>query len=62
MSGHADAYKDAESRRFMQRWAPETLPELTEDNLRWNIARARAAEAKYEELRKALWTLRQATR
>lgn len=44
---------------IIRKWCHEAvLPPLTEGNLRWNIARARAAEAKLAEYRQFLRTMK----
>ena len=56
MSGYDDDYKDQQSRKFIERWCPN-LPEkadVTAENLQWNIARARSAEAERDRM-KAAW-------
>lgn len=60
MSSYSDAYKDQRQEEFLERWAPVEmpLPNVTPENLRWNIARANAAEADLKELRDALKRLR----
>lgn len=54
MSGYSDTYKDMKVHEFMERWAPVVETEPTSENLRWNIARARAAEAELDELKNAI--------
>lgn len=54
MGGYTDAYKDEQQAKFMDRWAPVVETECTPENLRWNIARARAAEAELDRLKAAL--------
>jgi hypothetical protein len=54
VSGHSDAYKGHRQTKFMDRWAPNVTTECTPENLRWNIARARAAEAELDRLKAAL--------
>jgi hypothetical protein len=58
MSSYSDDYKDQRQAEFIRRWAPAEIPETTTENLRWNIARARAAEAELKELRDALKCLK----
>lgn len=57
MSGYSDDYKDAKQAEFIREWAPGKVPEPTEENLRWNIARANAAEHELRALKEALRTL-----
>jgi hypothetical protein len=59
--GHySDFYAAEEEANLIRAYGPETLPELTERNLKYNIARANKAEAELRELKKALRTLKSA--
>lgn len=62
VSGYSDHYKDTRQAEFLRRWAPnEPWPEsVTAENMRWNIARANAAEAELKQIKDALKVLRQA--
>lgn len=62
MSSFSDAYKDQTTAEFVERWAPVVTTEATPENLRWNIARARAAEAELAELKNAISVLLKAAR
>lgn len=62
MSGYSDAYKEQQTAEFIERWAPAIQTEPTPENLAWNIARARAAEAELAELKNALKVLLKAVR
>lgn len=63
MSGYSEMAADQRRRDFLERWAkPETLPEMTPDTFRFNIARARAAEARVKELEEPLRGLLSALR
>jgi hypothetical protein len=63
MSGYSDMYKDVKQVEFMDRWAPSVgMPSPTKLNLRWNVARANAAEHELRELKAALRTLKDAIR
>lgn len=62
MSGYSDHYKDVRRREFIERWAPTPPASVTAENLRWNIARANAAEAELRELKDALVVLKGAIR
>lgn len=53
MSGYSEQFLAERRREFMERWAPDSLPPLTEETLRWNIARARAAEDELSRLKQA---------
>jgi hypothetical protein len=55
----SDAYKDQQTAAFLERWAPVVTTECTPENLRWNIARARAAEAELDRLRAALAVIKE---
>jgi hypothetical protein len=55
----SDAYKDQQTAAFMDRWAPVVNTEPTPENLRWNIARARAAEAELDRLKAALAVIKE---
>ena len=59
MSGFSDMAKDAEKAAFIRRWTEAVdMPEATEENLRWNVARARAAEHELSELKNLLRNLK----
>jgi tRNA C32,U32 (ribose-2'-O)-methylase TrmJ len=62
VGGFSDTYKDFVTENFMKEWAPkrEEIGEPTVENLRWNIARANAAEHELRELKNALKTLKKA--
>ena len=64
MSGYAEMSAEANRRRFVARWVPdeEAKKLQTNENTRWWLARARAAEAELEELKAALRMLKGATR
>jgi len=66
VSGYSEMYHAQERAAFLKRWCPETsdngLVEVTEANLRYNIARARAAESELQGIKSALYVLRQAER
>jgi hypothetical protein len=63
MSSYSDFYKDTKQAEFMERWAPlDAMPDLTDSNLRWNVARANAAQSELRELKTALRTLKDALR
>lgn len=57
---YSDDYKDRNRDIFLEKWAPKAkgLPELTEENLRYNIARANAAEAKLQNINIAVATVK----
>lgn len=62
MSGYSEHYRDMQHAAFLEKWVPreEKLPEATPENLRFNIARARAAEAELNEIKRALHVLKRA--
>jgi hypothetical protein len=61
MSGYSDHYKDVKQAEFIRRWTDGvTMPPLTDENMRWNVARARAAEAELAEIKEALNVVRKA--
>lgn len=62
MSGYSDAYKDQQTAAFMEHWAPVVETEPTPENLRWNIARARAAEDELAEIKNAIKVLLRAAK
>jgi hypothetical protein len=62
MSSHADDYKDMEQAAFVRHWADGDMPELTEANMRWNVAKRRAAEDDLRRLKAALRILQDAVR
>jgi hypothetical protein len=62
VSHYADDYKDMEQAAFVRYWADGDMPELTEANLRWNVAKRRAAESELGTLKAALRTLQDAIR
>jgi hypothetical protein len=52
---YSDDYKDMQHAKFLDQWAPDDrLPELTAENLRYNIARANKAESELREIRIAV--------
>lgn len=55
---YSDDYKDDQRAKFLNEWAKDPLPKLTEDNLRHNIARANKAEAELEAVCRALRVLK----
>lgn len=56
MLSYSDDAKDLELAQFLRKWTPDGIGHLkvTEDNLRYNIARARAAEARLKEINDAI--------
>lgn len=66
MSGYGEMAVALERRAFVDHWCPETLGdgliEANEENLRWNIARARAAEDELRRIKDALKTLKATVR
>jgi len=64
MSNYSDDYKDQKAHEFMRRWCPsdKPLPEISVTNMRWNVARANAAEAELTKLKDALKVLKDALR
>lgn len=61
MSGYSEIYREMKADAFLEQWAPKGSwehIEATPETLRWNIARARAAENQLQEVKKAVTVLR----
>jgi hypothetical protein len=61
MSGYADDYKDRQQAAFVAKWAPPGSYEavaISQESLRWHIARARAAEDELGNLKRVLGDLK----
>jgi hypothetical protein len=59
---YSDTYKDMQQAEFLNKWTPDGIGPLkpNEENLRWNLAKRRAAEAELSEIKHALHVLRAA--
>jgi hypothetical protein len=64
MSGYTEQYRAMQELAIIDRWCPkeEKMPEATPENMRFNIAYRRLAEAELKELRQAISTLIRSTR
>lgn len=58
MGHYSDFYAAKKEEILIRDYGPKQLPELTERNLRYNIARANKAEKELSELKKALRVLK----
>lgn len=54
MGHYSDCYAAEENAALLRDFGPEQLPELTEQNLRYNIARANRAEARLAKIEATL--------
>jgi hypothetical protein len=58
MGHYSDLYEDRDRANLIRSYGPKVMPEVTEENLRYNIARANKAEAQLDQIKKALRTLK----